>query len=111
MAAVAYWRIQKMPKAPARPGTMSACRVPTQPMLAMMTNDGTVESCDGTIIVARMRMKSGFGPGNRNLAKVKPESEARNMVSTAERLATMAVLANEPQKLIESSIRWTLSSR
>jgi hypothetical protein len=77
----------------------------------MITNDGTVESCAGTIRVARINTNNTFLPGNLNLAKVNPAIEVRNMVSSAVVVATINVLTNAPQKSIESSTRLTLSKR
>src|SRR5215213_2059681 len=65
-----YCRIQKMPKALAIPGMISARYVSTQPMHAMMMKLGINPTPSGIIIVVRMPTNSASRPRNRSLAKV-----------------------------------------
>lgn len=46
------------------PGMINALKEPTQPNFAMMTKEGTSDSCDGAIIVASRRTNSHFCPEN-----------------------------------------------
>ena len=65
-------RIQKMPNALARPGTMIACRVSTQFSCEMIRYCGMTLSCAGTVIVSRTMTNSVFRPGNDSFAKANP---------------------------------------
>src|SRR5688500_9234144 len=65
-----YWRMKKMPKALAAPGTISGHGVSIQwNVFRIITNNGTITTAKGTAIEASMMLNSTARPGKRNLAK------------------------------------------
>ena len=63
------WRSMKMPNALARLGTISALMLSISPMCRTIRKVGIITTWNGTISVARSRMKSTFEPKNRSRAK------------------------------------------
>ena len=63
-----YWRIKKMPKALAAPGTISGQKVLYQPKERISTKEGTMVTAPGITIVASSRLNKTPRPGNRYLA-------------------------------------------
>ena len=96
IAPCAYCRSRKIPNALTAPGTISAWNVPTQPRFDMMTNEGTVDSCDGIMNVASRMTNRTFLPGNSNFANANAAIESKNSTSTVVAIATINVLSVEP---------------
>ncbi|WP_414171606.1 hypothetical protein [Clavibacter tessellarius] len=88
-------RIQKIPNALARPGTMIACSVSTQPSWLMIRYCGITLSCAGTVMVSSTMRNSVFRPGNVSFANAKPAMAQSTADSTATVVDTSTLLSSD----------------
>jgi hypothetical protein len=95
IVALMCWRIQKMPKALTRPGTMRACRVSTQPSLEMMRYCGMTPSWAGTVIVSTSSRNRTSRPLKVIFANAKPAREHRNACPIPMHAATTKLFSRE----------------
>ena len=64
-----YCRMRKVPNAVGRAGRTRASSVSASPMPRMSMNTGTIVTCMGIIMVARITPNSRFEPRKRSRAK------------------------------------------
>ena len=78
-----YWRIRKVPNAVGMAGRINARRVSAKFMPRISMNTGTMVTCIGTIIVARIRANSKFLDRNSKRANTYPAIAEDSICPTA----------------------------